>query len=60
MGVKMEPTHGSRLPSTTFSVHPRYKRTAPISMMLAPGYSLRIAGPRALEASAETMEVEIC
>jgi hypothetical protein len=33
----------------------------PISMMLAPpGYSLRIARPRALGASAETMEVGIC
>jgi hypothetical protein len=28
-------------------------------MMLAPSYSLRIAGPRALGASAETMEVGI-
>jgi hypothetical protein len=29
-------------------------------MMLAPGYSLRIVGLRALGASAETMEVGIC
>ena len=64
LGVKMETTHGSRLPSfhnlSLFSVHPRHKRTTPISMMLASGYSLRIAEPRALGASAETVEVGIC
>jgi hypothetical protein len=45
------------LPYNLSLSHP--KRTAPISMMLAPSYSLRIAGPRALGASAETMEVGI-
>jgi len=29
-------------------------------MLASPGYSLRIAGPRALGASAETVEVGIC
>ncbi len=38
--------------SLSLSVHPHRKRTGPISIILAPGYSLRITGPRALGASA--------
>jgi hypothetical protein len=58
----MEPNSrlATSFPTTSLSLS-HHKRTALISMMLAPpGYSLRIAGPRALGASAETMEVGIC